>query len=105
MHANRVVLAREAPIVIDGELNLWRLERLRSTHGGVWLMAHPSGMTPVAFEAVRLEGRGVEAAREALLRSASLGGGDVELDARRRRGLAEASTLGEFIAVLRSDDG
>jgi hypothetical protein len=50
MHVNRVVLAREAPIVIDAELNLYRLERLRSTRSGLWLVTHPSGETPVAFE-------------------------------------------------------
>lgn len=50
MHVNLVNGSTDAPTLIDSDFNLYTMENLRSTHGGLWLMAHPSDNTEVAFE-------------------------------------------------------
>jgi hypothetical protein len=66
MHVNYVVMGKEPPALIDSALNLYLLEKLRSTKSGLWLMMNPNGTTPVSFELKRLP-PGAAAARDCLL--------------------------------------
>jgi hypothetical protein len=38
MHVNYVVMGKEPPALIDSALNLYLLEKLRSTKSGLWLI-------------------------------------------------------------------
>ncbi len=51
------------PPLIDSSFTVYRLDKLGSTHGGLWLMAHPTGTTPVTFELARADKTGIDAAR------------------------------------------
>jgi hypothetical protein len=56
------------PALIDSHFAIYHLAKLRSTHNGLWLMANPTGITPVTFELQRDPESGIAAART-LLRS------------------------------------
>lgn len=62
-HLNAVT---EPPPLIDSAFAIYRLAKLGSTHGGVWLMTHPTGSTPVTFELEPWPQTGIAAARELL---------------------------------------
>ena len=49
MHTNYLTLNDRDPRLIDSRLNVFALEKLRSIHGGLWLMTHPSEITEVTF--------------------------------------------------------
>ena len=54
MHVNHLILGTDGPaVLIDSEFVIFIMENLRSTHGGLWLMTHPSGVTSVTFELKR----------------------------------------------------
>lgn len=50
MHTNYVVLNNQPPVLIDSDFKIYVLNHFRSIHGGLWLMANPSGLTEVAFD-------------------------------------------------------
>jgi hypothetical protein len=50
MHTNYIILNSETPLLIDADFKINSLDHFRSVHGGLWLMAHPSGATDVTFE-------------------------------------------------------
>ena len=56
------------PPLIDSHFVIYHLAKLASTHGGLWIMTHPTSGTPVTFELERAPESGIEAAR-ALLRA------------------------------------
>jgi hypothetical protein len=62
MHVNRVNLSDQPPTLIDSGFAIYTMEQLRSIHGGLWLMAHPSGTTDVTFELKRATESGKDAA-------------------------------------------
>ncbi len=62
MHSNYLNLNNEAPVLIDSNFNIYSLDHFRSVHGGLWLMAHPSGATAVTFE-LKAQKPGPEKAR------------------------------------------
>ena len=64
MHVNHLILGTDGPaVLIDSEFVIFIMENLRSTRGGLWLMTHPSGVTPVTFGLKREKESGAEAAR------------------------------------------
>ena len=63
MHSNYLTLNNQDPVLIDSEFKIYSLDNLRSVHGGLWLMANPSGATDVTFE-LKAKGSGRERARE-----------------------------------------
>jgi hypothetical protein len=63
MHSNYLTLNNQAPVLVDSAFNIYSLDNLRSVHGGLWLMANPSGATDVTFE-LKAQKSGREAARE-----------------------------------------
>jgi hypothetical protein len=50
VHTNYVVLNDQPPVLIDSDFKIYALNHFRSVHGGLWLMANPSGVTEVAFD-------------------------------------------------------
>jgi hypothetical protein len=50
MHTNYLTLNDQTPRLIDSSFNIFTMENLRSVRGGLWLMAHPSGITEVTFD-------------------------------------------------------
>jgi len=47
---NYIVLGEGNPVLIDSQFKVYELERFRSTHSSLWLMANPSGPTNVTFD-------------------------------------------------------
>ena len=100
MHTNYVVLSEGTPVLIDSQFKIYAVERLRSTHNGMWLMAHPSGLTEVTFE-LKAQRSGREAARELFTRHLEKQTWLTDLD-ERRRSLGAKQSLLEMAAVVRS---
>lgn len=99
MSTQRVVNANSAPFLVDSELDVYRVEKLVSTHGGLWLMANPVGRTEVTFELARVA-HGDAAQARALIaeRFVDIRGRDEE-DAAKRQ-LAKAQTFAEMLAAI-----
>ena len=98
MAVQRVVNAHTPPFLVDARLDIYRLEQLQSVHGGLWLMANPSGPTEVSFTLARVaqgdaeQARGLIAARTWAIRE----GGDQDAAAR----LARAGTLAQMLEAI-----
>lgn len=98
MSTQRVVNANSAPFLIDSKLDVYRLEKLASTHGGLWLMANPVGRTEVTFELARVARADAAQARALIVER------DVDFryqgdDAAKQR-LANAKTFAEMLAAI-----
>jgi hypothetical protein len=63
MSVQRVVNAHQPPFLVDSRFDIYRLEQLQSVHGGLWLMANPSGPTEVSFALARVAQDDAEQAR------------------------------------------
>jgi hypothetical protein len=100
MHTNYVVLSEATPMLIDSQFKIYAVERLRSTHNDMWLMAHPSGLTEVTFE-LKAHRSGREAARELFTRQLEKQTWLVDLD-ERRHSLGAKQSLPEMVAVVQS---
>src|SRR5258707_14077218 len=100
MHTNYVVLSEGTPVLIDSQFKIYALEGLRSTHNGMWLMAHPSSLTEVTFE-LKAERPGREAARELFTRHLGKKTWLTDLDERRHSFGGKQSLL-EMAAVVQS---
>ena len=100
MHMNYVLDSGGAsPVVIDSNFDIYTMERLRSTHGGLWLMAHPSGTTEVAFDLTRSPKSGLEAARKAMRAQLDKQTWRHEIE-EKRKSLAAQKTLVEMVDLL-----
>jgi len=87
------------PPLIDSDFHIYTLRELGSTHGSLWLMAHPTGSTPVSFKLERASKSGIETARE-LIRARldeQTWRGDL---AQSREALAGEQTLAGMAAVV-----
>ncbi len=65
----RVPLAMQAdppPVLIDSDLKIYRMNKVQSTHGGLWMMANPNALTPITFT-LEAAGAGKAAARQAIV--------------------------------------
>jgi hypothetical protein len=91
MHTNYLVLSEGAPVLIDSQFKIYAVERLRSTHNGMWLMAHPSGLTEVTFE-LKTQKSGRQLEKQTWL---------TDLD-ERRHSLGAKQSLLEMAAVVQS---
>ena len=63
MHTNNLTLNNKPPHLIDSRFQVFRMENLRSIHGGLWLMANPVAMTEVTFELKQQKSGRAEAQR------------------------------------------
>lgn len=100
MHTNYLVLSKGTPALIDSQFKIYAVEGLRSTHNGMWLMAHPSGLTEVTFE-LKAQKSGREAARELFTRQMEKQTWLTDLD-ERRHSLGVKQSLLEMAAVVQS---
>src|SRR5688572_29571380 len=67
MHVNYASAPKTWPMLIDSEFNIYTMENLRSTKSGLWLMANPSGITPVAFDLKRAPESGLKPALDLIV--------------------------------------
>ena len=87
------------PPLIDSDFRIYTLRELGSTHGSLWLMAHPTGSTPVSFKLERASKSGIETARE--LMRARLDEQTWRSDlAQSREALAGEQTLAGMAAIV-----
>ncbi|HET7843746.1 MAG TPA: hypothetical protein VFL14_06325 [Xanthomonadales bacterium] len=98
MSTGRVVNANSPPFLVDSRLDVYRLDKLASTHGGMWLMANPVGRTDVTFE-LALEKQGdAELARRLIAER------DVDFryqgDAAAKEKLAQSRTLAQMLDAI-----
>jgi len=103
MHVNLLVMTDQHPTLIDSNFDIYTMEHLRSTHGGLWLMAHPSGNTEVEFTLLRAQKSGLEAARAAMRAQLDKQTWRGDLD-KQRAALAAQTTLNGMIEILRSNE-
>ena len=103
MHTNYLTLNDRDPQLVDSKLNVFAMEKLRSVHGGLWLMAHPSEITEVTFELKRQKSGRAEAQRlfaEQLRKQTWR-----DDQATRLKALAQAQGLLEMEEIVRPNDG
>ena len=86
----------EWPTLIDSDFRIFSMEKLRSTKGGLWLMANPTGVTPISFELTPQVQGGLARARQLIIDCRYLGG-DEE---RKRTSVAGQTTLAGIIEAL-----
>lgn len=98
MHTNYLTLNDSAPILIDSEFKIYSLDNFRSMHGGLSLMANPSGATDVTFE-LKAQKSGREAARGLLARQLEKQTWRDDLES-ARHALAAKQTLLEMIDAV-----
>ena len=98
MHTNYLTLNNEPPLLIDSEFKIYSLDHFQSVHGGLWLMAHPSGTTEVTFE-LKAQKSGREVARESFMRQLEKQTWRDDLEA-RRKALASRQTLLEMADLV-----
>ena len=84
------------PTLIDSDLRIYSMEKLRSTKGGLWLMANPTGVTPTSFELTRQPESGPDRARRLIINCKHLGGDDEQ----KRKAIATQTSLAGMIEVL-----
>lgn len=98
MSVQRIVHSHTPPYLVDSRLDIYRLHKLSSVHGGLWLMTHPSGHSEVDFELERVaradaaQARRLIAARDPTLRAGA--------DPATLTRLQQAGTLAAMRAAL-----
>jgi len=90
------------PPLIDSQFAIYRLAKLSSTHNGLWLMANPTGSTPVTFTLERDPKSGIEATRTLFLQRLEGQTWRTDLD-QRRRALATEQTITGMLALVQGD--
>ena len=103
MHVNLIMMTDQSPALIDSNFEIYTMDHLRSTHGGLWLMVHPSGNTEVEFTLLRAQKSGLEAARAAMRAQLDKQTWRSDLD-KQRAALAAQTTLSGMLDVLRSEE-
>ena len=90
------------PPLIDSSFAIYTLTKLRSTHNGLWLMANPTGSTPVTFTLERAPKSGIEVARALMRERLDEQTWRTDLD-EKRRALATEQTLAGMLAIVRPE--
>ncbi len=98
MHTNFLTLNNEPPLLIDSKFKIYSLDHFQSVHGGLWLMANPSGMTEVTFE-LKTQNSGRENARALFVHQLEKQSWRDDLQTRRKT-LAATPTLLEMAGVI-----
>ena len=87
------------PPLIDSSFHIYTLSGLASTHGGLWLLANPTGVTPVTFQLEPSPKSGLAAARELMRSRLEAQTWRRDLD-QKRAALATQQTLAGLIATV-----
>jgi len=103
IYINQLTAVDGPPPLVDSQFNVYRLAKFRSTHGDLWLMAHPSGGTPVTFELQRAEPSGIEAARALMRQWLDQQTWRHDLD-QSRRALASEKTFSGMLKIVHTEN-
>lgn len=102
MRVGHVLATGDLPVLIDSDFKIYTLEKLQSTHGGLWLMANPVGNTEVTFDLKRAEKSGADAAREIFRTRLDQQTWRTDLG-EKRKSLAGQTTLDGMLSALRAE--
>jgi hypothetical protein len=102
MGVQLVINSSHPPVLIDSGLRVFTLEKLRSIHGDLWFVLHPSGNTEVTFELKRGAESGRDAARAEMTKQLEMQTWRTDVQ-QRRETLARETTLAGMFKVLRDD--
>lgn len=103
MNVSRVRMFKDPPVLIDSGFAIYTLENLRSTHGGLWHMVNPTGLTEVLFDLKRAAKSGVEAAREQMRLKLDEQTWRDDLD-EQRKALTTQQTLVGMAEIVKKND-
>jgi hypothetical protein len=103
MNTQTVINSNSPPVLVDSAFNIFTLEKLQSIHGGLWLMAHPVGITEVTFDLQRAPKSGLDAARAAMQAQLETQTWRDDIDARSKK-IATQTTLDGMRELLKTDD-
>ena len=92
------------PSLIDSTFAIYSMVKLGSTHNGLWLMAHPTGPTPVTFELERASKTGIEAARELMKLRLDEQTWRTDIE-QKRRALTAEQTLPGMVTIVQGGGG
>jgi hypothetical protein len=104
MHVNYVTGSDAAPTLVDSRFTIYSMAQLQSTHGGMWLMAHPSGTTEVTFELQRQAETGRAAALALFRQQLDKQSWRTDLDAARGNLSAQPTVESMFAALQASGE-
>ncbi len=91
----------EAPKVIDANAQVLDMMNIEGEHGGLWIMANPTGMMPIRFTLVRREQTGIGPARDLIAASDFLGHDlDSERKELRSERIRRATSMAEVIQII-----
>jgi hypothetical protein len=98
--------ATDPPIVIDAGARIADMTGIKGAHGGLWMMAHPTGMMPITFTLLQRKEQGVEAAR-ALIADSQFIGPDLDQERRQLRSerIRQATNMAEIVAIVNEMPG
>lgn len=98
--------ATDPPIVIDAGAKIADMTQIKGAHGGLWMMANPTGMMPITFTLVQRKDQGVEAAR-ALIADSQFIGPDLDQERRQLRSerIRRATSMTEIVAIVNEMPG
>ena len=93
--------ATDPPIVIDNSAKLADMTQIKGAHGGLWMMANPTGLMPITFTLVQRKQQGVEAAR-ALIADSQFIGPDLDQERKQLRSerIRRATSMAEIVAIV-----
>ena len=103
MNTQLVINSDTPPVLIDSAFTIYSLDKLRSIHGGLWLMANPVGLTGVTFDLTKAPTSGLDAARATMRTQLDKETWRDDLD-RRRAHLAKATTLGKMVSLVQPEE-
>lgn len=91
----------DPPMVIDSTADVLEMKNIKGERGGLWMMAHPTGLMPISFTLVRHRETGIEAARLIISNCRFLGGDldDVRRELRAVR-IRRAETMAEIMQIV-----
>ncbi len=103
MRAGNLVQMDGPPPLIDSDFAVYRLRKLQSPRGLSWLIAHPSGVTPVTFALEWAPVSGISAARMLFRSQLDIQTGRNDLKAKRQE-LDAAQTLEGMLKIVRGPE-
>ena len=91
----------EAPKVIDANAQVLDMMNIEGEHGGLWIMANPTGMMPIRFTLVRREQTGIGPARD-LIAAAEFLGHDLDSERKELRSerIRKATSMAEVMQII-----
>jgi hypothetical protein len=91
----------DPPIVIDANAAILDMKDIAGEHGGMWMMANPTGLMPIRYNLVRREQTGIEAAR-GLVADCEFLGYDLDKERRNLRSerIRHAQSMADIVRIV-----